>query len=484
MAEMNAYELFSPTDRQREFLAAVGNHQYTLFGGGGGGGKSYILRWTLIALLLEWAIPKKYGGLGLTGVVVGLFSSTYGTLTDRQISKIAREVPMWLGTVRDSKEYGLGLHLTQKYGGGVMILRNLDKPEKYKSVEMAACGVEELTEVDEQTFDDLRFRLRWPGIEHTKFIAATNPNGPGHLWVKNLWINHIFQDQYISPVDLRGEFAFIRSLVDDNPHIDQAYIKVLDSLPPDMRAALRHGSWDLFVGMVFQEWRRDIHTCEPFEIPSWWRRWGGIDLGQNDPGVFMCAAADQDGTIYIYREFSFDQHQANSVQARAVKSELGNDPVADGPWATAMDAFNVHRETGKGPVDYYAEGGLNGFVHCIHGPNSRAQRAMILHEYLKTFAVEQENGPPKVTAKLKIFSNCNKIIETLPTLVRDKNDREAVADSPVDHWYDCLCYLLAHWHVNKSKPPAKEAYKSGTAGDLLGHKKVWKPEGEKRKVFA
>ena len=55
MKELNLInDVIKPTEKQREFMRAVLNNTYILYGGAAGGGKSYILRWILVFLLIYW----------------------------------------------------------------------------------------------------------------------------------------------------------------------------------------------------------------------------------------------------------------------------------------------------------------------------------------------------------------------------------------------------------------------------------------------
>ena len=155
------------TPRQAEAWAQLASHRFLLYGGARGGGKSRFLRWGGIGLLMDHAAA------GRRGVVGALFCSTYPELRDRQVSKIEMEFPKWLGDLRDSQQFGLAFHVAEEYGGGVLQLRNLDDPSKYKSSEFAFILIDELTQIaDPAVFHTLRGSLRWAGVRRPQFIAA------------------------------------------------------------------------------------------------------------------------------------------------------------------------------------------------------------------------------------------------------------------------------------------------------------------------
>lgn len=451
METVDFWEMFNPLPRQIDFLQASRTNRYLLYGGARGGGKSKIMRWGLLWRLLEWARA------GHNGVRVGLFSEDYPTLKDRQLTKIKAEFPLWLGTLKSTQDEGLGFFVDEQFGGGAVLLRNLDQPEKYQSAEFAGVAIEELTKNDIGVFDTLRGSLRWPGIEDTFFWGATNPGGPGHLWVKALWLDRDYAGDYARLAPLAKEFRFIRSLPSDNPHLTDTYWKDLNSLPEGRRKAWVEGSWDVFEGMAFGEWSRDAHVAN--YRPEIGRdadqyRWTAFGDWGTKQGCLYLAATGPHRSLVRY-EFLFadtDPYQVGFTFGKAIVRfprpewlALDTPPVADGG-PTIMERFQ------KGLTDAVVKNPPP-VMSIPRGPGSRVTKKQLLHEYLRYERGKDGVVHPWGLPMLQVHPDCKYLIRTLPALPLDPTNSEDVDTDADDHGYDALSgWLMARTpHVERTK---------------------------------
>lgn len=403
--------------------------QFLLYGGARGPGKSYFLRWALLGLLLRWAAE------GMDAQRVGLFCETYVTLKDRQIRFIKQEFPLWLGKVKSTQEEGLGFYVEPKYGGGVILLRNLDDPEKYKSAEFAAIAVDELTMNPFNTFETLRGSKRSTLVPVTKFLGATNPGGIGHLWVKALWVDKDFSG-FPQLAPRKEQFVFVRGLLEDNPHLGPEYEEEIESIQDDqLRRAWRYGDWDVFAGQVFSEWRYgdpvagDGHVIEPFRIPSHWQKWRSMDWGYAKPWCTHWWAQDPDsGRLYIYRE-AYGIGLTDRAQARLIR-RVTNEEISHSFGDPSCWAKKNVNDVVTSTADEYAKEG----VPLIKGDNDRLNGKRKVHDALANLP----DGRPG----LQVFRTCKNLIRTLPALPYDKTRVEDVDTDAEDHAYDSMRYGL------------------------------------------
>lgn len=423
---MDSVVFFTP--KQKDAYVAMGRYKYLLYGGARGGGKSRWLRWALLGYLIE-----NFKKTGIKNIRVMLASETYETLLDRQINKIEIEFPREMGKIKTTKRNGLGFYLNENLGGGILTFRNLDDPLKYQSSEFAAIGVDELTKNHKKTFDVLRGSLRYPGISHTPFIAATNPGGIGHAWVKDLWIDRNF-DRYPEMKKDSKHFYFLQSLPKDNPYLPDEYWEMLKSFPEILRKAWLHGDWDSFDGMAFPKFNRNRHVFpKPYNIPDEYPRWRAIDWGFSNP--FCCLWLSKDpntGRIFVYRELYeknlTDLQQANTIRELSPPSEKLQVTYADpSMWARK----NMEGAISSSADEYKAKG-----IPLTKGDNNRLSGKRKIDRLLENL----EDGLPG----LLIFPSCRNLIRTIGALALDTVNVEDVDSSQEDHAYDALRYGLTN----------------------------------------
>lgn len=420
-----------PTDRQREFIDAWRRKRFVLFGGAAGPGKSYMLRWSLV-LFLVWLFVEKR----IAKARVALFCEDYPSLHDRQISKIEAEFPSWLGKLRrgETKEFTL----SDDYGGGVISLRNLDDPSKYLSSEFAAIGVDELTRNPVQTFNDLRLRLRWPGVDRPIFVAATNPGGVGHGWVKKYWIDRTYPHE-LQPY--AQEFGFVKALPTDNPHLTSQYWKDLASLPEHMRKPYLEGDWNVLAGQYFP-FEVSSYKVRPPKIETWWPKWISGDWGWKHPMCWHWHARRDDGQIVTYREWwaqQFDEHEIGAeLSAKSEGEGIDNIFFSPDAWAERTSQNTIAEQINKGLAKWMPQ--------VEQADDDRIGGARLLYNLLKS-------------GMWSISEECPKLLECLPEMIHgeDKSLEDVlkvdwspghIGDDP----YDCARYGLKSYLRQGSIP--------------------------------
>lgn len=452
------------TPRQIEARnALLSGKRFLLYGGALGGGKSYFLRWMLLERLMEL-----YVKFDLRNVTVMLACEDYPSLKDRQLQKIELEFPSWVGSLRhDHKTYGRSFVLDPLYGGGAICFRNLDDPSKYQSAEFAAIAVDELTKNTYDTFTHLRSRLRWPGLPdlETWFIAGTNPGGIGHAWVRQLWIDRLFPEEWLEPIDFSPNFAFIPSKADDNPHLDSAYWSTLQTLPPNLRAAFRDGSWDVFVGQAFPEFSREAHGYKwDGKVPQGSPVYMTLDWGYGKPFSVIWWYTDGDGRLYAFNEWygwngvpdsglrMVDSDIAKGIKEREAKLGIDKMPVIR---LAGHDSWNKkpdYKGGGQGPstAEEFAKAGL----YLVKADPSRELK---LRQFRERIRIREGERP-----MLMVSDRCTHLLRTLPTLMMDQNNIEDIDTTGEDHAFDSACQVVM------ARPlPLKEQVKPKTLTEKL-----------------
>ena len=409
---------YRPNKKQAQFHAS--NATECVYGGAKGGGKSCALIMETLAYTLENKGSSAY-----------LFRETYDDLESNLIKEWKAKVPKEVYTYSESK------HIATLINGSTVHFRYISNDadaDRYQGRSIDFIGVDELTKQSERAVQVLLSCLRSPKGFKTRFRATCNPGGKGHTWVKRRYIEATHHGRITYTDEVSGNtVAFIPATVYDNDVLmqnDPAYVRRLENLPEAERKAFLLGDWDIFEGQYFGEFRYDIHTCEPFKIPSHWRVYRSIDYGLD---CFACLwiATDDIGNAYVFRELAEKDLPISSASQKAI--ELTDEDI----WDTLAppDLWNRSQETGKSKALLFEEAGFP----LNKSNNDREAGWLALRELLKL----DSNGEPR----LHIFRTCTRLINDLPQLQHDAKRPTDCATEPheVTHVPDALRYFAIAW---------------------------------------
>ena len=276
-----------------------------------------------------------------------------------------------------------------------------------------------------------------------------NPGGAGHGWIKRLFIERRFNER-----ERPQDYHFIQSLIADNPALsenDPDYFHRLNTEPNEvLRRAYLYGDWDLMAGQFFQALSRDIHFIKPFDIPPHWNRFASFDWGFNHPAAFCWFANDEDGNVYLYREFVKAKMYVENIAKELNKYA---DTQACYPIVAGHDCWTqraVLKDTAAPPT--IAEEFQSHGILIKRAVIDRIQGAAHLRSYL---ALRGEQKKPR----FYIFNTCPITFDTLSRMIHDPDKVEdvlkvdAIEGDPLsgDDAYDCVRYGLL------SRPAITEA---------------------------
>lgn len=323
----------------------------------------------------------------------------------------------------------------------------------------------------------MRSRLRTTDQSLPLFMrATTNPGGPGHSWVKRMFIDPAPAGKKFAATDIEtgepmvypagheraGQALFHRRFIPaslkDNPYLmaDGQYEANLLALPEMQRRQLLEGDWAIADGAAFPEFRQHIHTCDPFKIPTEWRRFRSCDYGYSSYSAVHWFAIDPSfETLYVYRELYLSKHTGKDL-ARAVLDAERGETIQYG----VLDSSCWHNRGQIGPSiaeEMIAAG-------CRWRPSDRSAGARVagknqLHQRLKT---DDITGVPGIV----FFNTCRQIIADLPVIPSDPKGSDDIDPRyRSDHAYDSVRYGVM------SRPRAGSPFDWGKGAPT----QKWKP---------
>lgn len=422
---------------QTEFLAS--SEREVLFGGAAGGGKSYSLL----------ADPLRYfGNSNFNGLILRRTNDELRELQwkARELYPLAYPGAKWQEK-KSQWVFPSGAKLWMTY------LERDEDVLRYQGQAFSYIGFDELTQHPTPfAWNYMRSRLRTTDPDLPVFMrATTNPGGPGHQWVKQMFIDPAPANKSFVATDMETKQPmvfpdthkkagkplfyrrFIPATLKDNPYLydEGTYEANLLSLPEMQRRQLLDGDWSIAEGAAFSEFRQNVHTIEPFEVPTEWRRFRSCDYGYSSWSAVHWFAIDPSfETLYVYRELYVSKHTGRDL-AKAVLAAEKNDRVDYG----ILDSSCWHNRGQIGPSiaeEMIKEG-------CRWRPSDRSAGARVagknrFHEVLK---IDEDTEIPGII----FFNNCRQIISDLPVIPSDpKGGDDIDARYRSDHAYDSVRY--------------------------------------------
>lgn len=451
---------YVPQARQR--LLHETTARQILWGGAAGGGKSKGIRWDAYDFCLQNPGCQAY-----------LFRRTMVELRDNHIKFVRQEIPDSVATFSETRNA-----LEFKNGSTVAFCYCEKESDvyRYQGAEMHWVGIDEATHLTPSQINYLKTRNRLGGWKPKvdggrlpRFVMATNPGGPGHQYLKSIFIDTappetLFHDETMrnpkNPDDKGWLSIFIPAKMSDNAYIDADYEASFGGLPPELARALAEGDWDAVVGQALHTLSRERHQLRQFVVPKHWTRFQVIDWGTASPfavGWFAVSEGAElkqseswpsrwlpSGAVVLYAEwYGWDgrpnhglrlspQAVARGIVEREVKrGEIMDYRVGDtemwaqksGPsvseWFIQTDPRLVMRQSKKDRKRNYQE------ILARLAGNPRVMKDGRVEEDPMFFAT----------------ANCTHFWRTVPPLTLDETDPEKGPDTKQeDHMYDMVAY--------------------------------------------
>lgn len=426
---------YSPRQLEARKYIGKGRNPIIFYGGSRGGGKSHLVLYAT----LENALRHKH----FTAAIIRKSSpELYKWFIPEMMEQVPQKLFKWNEKRQSAYFYNTGARVD------FLGLESDSDMIKIKGIPYSMISIDEANAYDVRSIEMTRGSLR--NLKTPQFVPTLlmtgNPGEKSDLWFKRHFVHP--QYEYWTEKDRlknKDSFIFVPARVDDNP--DPAFVETLKSTLEALNDTLKRqwldGDWTTFAGQFFAEWDESVHVVEPFRIPRLWDRVVGIDEGRGArPSVVLWAAQNpQDKTVYIYRELSSFLKPAalveeiRSMMEGQAEEEVVSKWIAD----TSMFVSETASEEWKAesPAMIFQRNG----IYLTKANKDRVNGWRVLKQWLDWRP--GSGGGIERQPKLKVFSTCRSLIETLPILKYKAGATKDDLDTDMqDDAADALRYLM------------------------------------------
>ena len=207
------------------------------------------------------------------------------------------------------------------------------------------------------------------------------------------------------------------------------------SISPHQLDARMNGNPSLGAGAIYPVPEEDF-LCDPFQIPAWYPRLYGLDVGWKKTAAIWLAHDRDTDIVYAYSEHYRGQAEP-PVHAKAIRLR--------GDWIPGViDYAGTNQSDGKRVMRLYEDEGLN-----LHKANKAVEAGLL--EVLDRLS----------TGRLKIFNTLQHTLGEIRLYRRDEKGRIVKEN---DHLMDALRYAVMKITLAATRP-VQQARNSHAPGD-------------------
>ena len=251
----------------------------------------------------------------------------------------------------------------------------------------------------------------------------------------------------------------------DNPFLSPEEIAEQEAtMTEDEREARQYGRFVALSGLIYKEFREEIHVIDPFDVPVEWYDEISIDPGLDAPLACHWYACDGDGNVYVIAEHYQAGHDVewHSKEIKAISDGLKWPRTKSGKLRTLIDSSANAKTLAaeKSVVELFWEQG----IVCDTSVNKDVWAGIQkVKQYLKLREHPDKDNWPKGRPKLFIFRTCPMMIKEIKSYrwktPTPSNDNPDAPIKKSDHGLDNMRYYIM------SKPDAYKEKSKPLEGD-------------------